>query len=170
MSDVYVIGHIPEDKQEELKKILSNWDARVEKIDLNTIKKDPWPKQGDQYFFIDYANNIVCVYYRETDCDKANKEIGNVFRTKAEAQKALDKLKLQAKLKSLSDDDQPWNNYNEHWFIDIYYKYSDNVFKIELDSNTVYRSDRIYFKSEESARKAMDLCRDEIIRLYMPEE
>ena len=62
----------------------------------------PWPKDGDSYFCIDLTGCIrnydYCACY---SFDEARREFGNFFRTREEAEAALERVK-----KVLRDENQ----------------------------------------------------------------
>lgn len=53
--------------------------------------KEGWkPKRGEEYWVVDTAGNVVCVEWYGYGCDLFNLDKRNVYRTKEEAQFALD--------------------------------------------------------------------------------
>lgn len=53
----------------------------------------PWPQRGDKYFFISSTGVIHDVNYDNISIDKYLREFGNFFRTREEAEAALEKIK-----------------------------------------------------------------------------
>jgi hypothetical protein len=51
------------------------------------------PKTDDKYWCLDLPSHIKKLYWHNDNANKFNYEMGNCFRTKGEAKKALEKLK-----------------------------------------------------------------------------
>lgn len=124
----------------------------------------PWPSIGDEYFFIsDYG----CVK-RDTNNgwlkDNARRTLGNMFKTKEEAEFELERLKVLNQLKSLSDDDQEWNTVNSHYHIIYDVRYHEfNV----LPYSSIKLPQAYWFKSKESARAAIETIGEDKLKKYV---
>lgn len=72
-------------------------------LDLGYIQEyDPnkkWePKDGEEYYFIDYDGSVQFTYfYYRYSVDKVRKEIGNCFQTREEAEVMAEKFKALLK-------------------------------------------------------------------------
>ena len=81
----------------------------VSRFEYNSIKDftDHWedapdvPEEPKEYWYIDWTPEIGVYHTRDTgsDADERQKEIGNYFETKEEAEKAVEKLKAWKRLR-----------------------------------------------------------------------
>lgn len=89
--DNYTLEHFP--------NILEDWFEEVE------APKERWkPKEGDKYYYIrsyGYDRIIACSRWPNDYFNQAGNEIGNVYRTREEAERAVEWLKAR---KVLYDD------------------------------------------------------------------
>lgn len=53
----------------------------------------PWPQKGDKYYFLDSTGFIRDTNYDDYSLNNARREFGNFFRTREEAEAALEKIK-----------------------------------------------------------------------------
>lgn len=127
-----------------------------------------WPSKGDGYYYIDDEGYIL---YSKWNCpnddllyiDINRRNIGNVFKTKEEAQFVSEKLEVLNRLKSLSDDDQKWNNENIHYQIVYTYNHVFDVWPY------IYAQipHEYWFKSEESAKAAIKTIGEDKLKKYI---
>ena len=94
------------EKQEELKRELEELDTQIKELkEQNEIKEDykRWRTQeGKSYWYIDSDCEAFKEFERNDDYDNARYEIGNYFRTKEEAKKVVEKIKIYTRLKDLA--------------------------------------------------------------------
>ena len=57
----------------------------------------PWPQEGDKYFYISSAGAICDTNYDDVSVDNCLREFGNFFRTREEAEAALERVKKALK-------------------------------------------------------------------------
>jgi len=118
---------------------------------LKSAKVKEWPQVGDVYFYISSAGMVLPSTWRDDNPDKDCAEIGNIFRTEAEATKELETRKTIAELRA-----QP----GREKFVIGEYNHSLSVdFKIGVDVNAFTTCDygfaSIYFDSAESVQSAI---------------
>lgn len=53
----------------------------------------PWPQEGDKYYFLDSTGFIRDTNYDDYQLDNGRREFGNFFRTREEAEAALERVK-----------------------------------------------------------------------------
>lgn len=56
-----------------------------------------WPKKGDKYFYITVEGEVECFTFRDTHYEHKMRVFGNLFRTEAEAEAALERVKQALK-------------------------------------------------------------------------
>lgn len=57
----------------------------------------PWAKKGDKYFYITVEGEVECFTFRDTHYEHKMRVFGNLFRTEAEAEAALERVKQALK-------------------------------------------------------------------------
>lgn len=55
----------------------------------------PWAKKGDKYFYITVEGEVECFTFRDTHYEHKMRVFGNLFRTEAEAEAALERVKQE---------------------------------------------------------------------------
>lgn len=132
-------------------------------------EKKQWPSGGDDYYYIDSTGSILHTRWdtindTPTNVDRGRRDIGNVFKTKEEAEFERERLKVLNQLKSLSDDDQKWDNENVHYYI----VYESDYNKLKVWDNRVAKLPHPYwFKSKESAENAIKTIGEDRLKKYV---
>ena len=139
---------------EELEKELAELKCKV--------KEGPkFPEYGDGYWYIDDYGYILNEKWDGLDFEEFRLEIGNMFKTKEQAEFAVEKLKVEAELQKFG---RPFKEDEYNYFIEInsYYKY------LAVHSNDSYRTQgTIYFESTAIANEATDTVGEERIKKYI---
>jgi hypothetical protein len=136
-------------------------------------KKQVWPQMGDKYCYIEGGMVYEGEEYDEDAYDDRMQAIGNMFKTKEEANFKLEQLKVLHELEQLADDDQPWDGKNLHYKI-LYTRNSESpFFSIEYWRIDQHVPSQFYFKSYESAQVALNEIGENRLKKYyfcIPEE
>ena len=61
------------------------------------VYEKPWPQDGNEYFFIRSTGYVTSTYYDNNQKDNDRREFGNFFRTREEAEAALERVKKALK-------------------------------------------------------------------------
>lgn len=127
-------------------------------------KKQVWPQRGDKYWYIRFNNTIGHTVWDNMIEEFQMLEIGNAFRTQEEAEFKTEQLKVLHELEELADDDRQWySRYYKHYYLEYNYNTND----VELNYGYSLKHNMIYFKSEESAQKAIDeIGKDRLKKYY----
>ena len=132
--------------------------------------KPQWPSKGDEYYFISEMGGIkqdnwtTYIDGTPSTVDTSRHNIGNIFKTREEAEFEIERLKVLNQLKSLSDDDQKWNNVNLHSYIT--YNLHFEMFDILSFSSTKLPYN-VPFKSTASARAAIKTIGEDRLKKYV---
>lgn len=140
-------------------------------VDENKLKellvkpksKTVWDlKDGDGYWYIDTANNINYATWNGCAWNLTNRESGNVFLTKEEAQFELERRRCEAIMLK----------YGRRML-----KYKDDNYSFQFDNtgkkvyvevwNTCQFQGSIYFDTKELAQKAIDEIGEERLKKYV---
>lgn len=149
------------DKIAALEAEIANLRAELEKPDM----PGPWvPERGESYYVIGNNGSVRCVTWDNDVIDKGALSIGNVFRSKADAEFALERLKVLAELRRLAKGFVPdWGEkqqakwtmtYSEANGIDIDYFWETNI------------GAPVYFQSREGAQAAIEAVGMERLKKY----
>ena len=93
---------------EELLKELSETIQKIadigQKIKEKKVEAGRWkPEEGDIYWFIDSSGQAIKDRWTSHHYDRERYEIGNCYKTEAEAESAKEKLKVIAELKEYAE-------------------------------------------------------------------
>lgn len=124
------------EKQEELENELKELDIQIKELEKQEIKKSDkrWRARNSEayYYLYSYGKIIRARDYRsEETTNRYN--LGNYFRTKEEAEKTIEKIKIYAQLKDLAlrlnkGEEIDWGDYTQYKY-SIYYDCEDNKLK-----------------------------------------
>ena len=143
--------------QEEL-KVLKQRIAELEEL---AKEEQEFPQAGDMYWYIDNDGEVMEMEWQGNEYDQGRLSIGNVFKTKEEAEFAAEKLRVETELRKFS---RPFK-YGD-WNFEILWNNHEN--NTELDwSGYVVRQSVIYFESGEIAEKAIEAVGKERIKKYI---
>ena len=143
--------------QEELKALKE----RIAELEGRVKEEQEFPQYNDLYYYIQASGRVDNVYWSEDVTDFQIRGMGNVFRTKEQAEFAVEKLKVEAELRKFS---RPFK-YGDWNFEIIWNNHENNT---ELDwSGYVVRQSVIYFESGEIAEKAIEAVGKERIKKYI---
>lgn len=150
--------------QEEILKIrnelLDDFDKRVEALQA---EEQEFPQDGDEYWYIDSEGWIdgPCEYLSGDDWDVERLLIGNVFKTKAEAEFAVEKLKVEAELREFG---KPFESGDVNYCIlgDLEGGRVAVMCRAYLPTQGT-----IYFESAEKAQQAIEEIGEDRIKKYI---
>jgi len=139
-------------------------------IEKAEAENDTRPKDGDEYYLIgSYGKISYEHFFSKNIVDIMRLDIGNCYKTKEEAEQALEKMKVMAELKRLADRSWKEAGVEIDWSVDMTPKYfvrcnmeDDNVL---VDNNySVKNINEFYFHSEEKAKEAIDKIGEERLK------
>lgn len=93
------------EKQEELKREIEELDTQINELEEKEITKSGkrWRGvKGRFYWYIESDCKVYDEYETDDDYDNARYETCNYFRTKEEAEKTVEKIKIYTRLKDLA--------------------------------------------------------------------
>lgn len=122
------------------------------------------PENEEIGYYINYDGDVIEDYWdNDCDTDKNMYAIGNCFKTKEEAEFAVEQLKVLAELKGYVDDEKKWNDKNKHWFLDVDI---DGKMLASISYSFIIVPFNLYFSSKEQARKAIDAIGEDRLKKY----
>ncbi len=143
-----------QEKLKSLKQLVDEMEKLIE-------QEQEFPQDGDEYWYIDNDGYILNEKWDGLDFEEYRLAIGNVFKTKEQAEFAVEKLKVEAELRKFSRPFEPMENNFYIVFdagdvsVDVWYvSYS----KIQ---------GAIYFESKENAQQAIKSVGADRIKKYI---
>ena len=143
--------------QEELKAIKE----RIAELEVLAKGEQEFPKVGDKYWYIDTTGDVHDENWECFSFEKATLEIGNVFSTKEQAEFAVEKLKVEAELRSLSDS---WDLEKTQYTFSFNWEVGE--FEIDYPDYNQYPGS-YYFDSLDSWEQAIESVGEERIKKYI---
>lgn len=131
-------------------------DEQLRMLGIETEKKNPFNRVNDMYFSITSFNEVAPYRDHGNESDSALYDAVNYFTDEAFAkQVALHQLLYRKLLKFAYEngieDTTEWDGRNPHWV--IRYNEENNTFALHWQN--IYKSQEVYFSSEEDARRAI---------------
>lgn len=143
-------------------------DIRKELDELDKVKIEPesrrWrPERCQTYYYISPNGDIIGDIWAESPYDLLRFALGNIFKTREEAEFEVERLRVIAELKEFAEpEDREWDNRNEHFKI-VHKIFSDIVCASYWTS---VRDGTIYFESKEKAEEAIKAVGEDRIKKY----
>ena len=120
---------------------------------LKAENDDVWPKDGDEYFFIDIEGEIINDIWRDFNFEKEMLEAGNAFRTREGAEKIVLRRKIETILMKHSRGFVPdWDNVYQNKFRLLI----DTGYLVIRNSGVDTYGCTIFFETSEKAETAKD--------------
>lgn len=150
-------------KIEELQKKIDELQKELDELKKQENNGIWIPKRGEKYWYIDECGDVFYTINAFNQYDEKRFLIGNVFKTKEEAEFAVEKLKVLAELKVFSEPrDREWDGRNQHWSIG----YDVQEYKVYIVDWLSYKSNEICFESKEKAQQALDAVGEDRVKKY----
>lgn len=139
---------------EELEKELAELKSRVK-------EEQEFPQFGDDYWYVDSDTEVMGIAWYGGDYDQGQLSIGNVFKTKEQAEFAVEKLKVEAELRKLSDS---WDLEKTQYTFSFNWEVGE--FEIDYPDYNQYPGS-YYFDSLDSWEQAIESVGEERIKKYI---
>ena len=143
--------------QEELKSLKE----RIAELEEQAKEEWEFPREDEVFWLINIFGKPIGSTWGESTTNKQLIEIGNMFRTKEQAEFAVEKLKVEAELRKFS---RPFKcgEINHYIFLN-----TDNECLDVVGLSYSQYQGTIYFESEEIAEKAIEAVGKERIKKYI---
>lgn len=143
--------------QDEIKELKQ----RIAELEEQAKEEQEFPKDYDEYWYIDSDGDILNDEWGGFDSEEGMLEIGNVYKTKEQAECAVEKLKVEAELRKFSKNPSVSG---VNWFI-VCVAASGVVYTLYTDQEISQGT--IYFESKEKAQQAIDTVGEDRIKKYI---
>ena len=165
-----------EDIQKQIEKLKKKTQQLQEELEFEKKKTEleyPNLNMTELYWLLDSNGSVCRSCWLKDGFDTQRSKIGNVFLTKEEAEKELDRRILLTKFRQFRDkcngDWKPdWEDKSEYKFCVLF---SHKSSELVLNWYTYVQPFESFgcFKNREDAQRAIELFGDEIKRLYVEE-
>lgn len=144
--------------QDELKALKE----RIAELEYHAKEEQEFPRDGDVYWLINTAGETNWIRWHGAEIENKRLSFGNVFKTKEQAEFAVEKLKVEAELRKYG---RPFKEgENENWFI-LWGTYKKEV---QIDrSRKLVRQGTIYFESRKKVEEAIESVGEQRIKKYI---
>ena len=143
--------------QDEIKALKE----RIAELEEQAKEEKEFPQEDDVFCFINTFGKPVESTWGESITNRQLIEIGNMFRTKEQAEFAVEKLKVEAELRKFSRPFE-YGKFNYYLFLNIKSDSLDTQFTSYCPPQGA-----IYFESEEKAQQAIEAVGAERIKKYI---
>ena len=131
-------------------------------IEKAEAENDVWPKEGDESWYISSDGRVYYSnFYVKNNVDAMRIAIGNLYKTKEEAEQAVEKMKVMTELKRFAD--KSWKeagaeiDWSDNSITKYFVRYDIEYDSVFVDSNcSVKNINEFYFHSEQKAKEAID--------------
>ena len=139
-------------------------------IEKAEAENDTRPKDGDEYYLIgSYGQISYEHFFSKNVVDTMRIAIGNCYKTKEEAEQALEKIKVMTELKRLADKswkeagaEIDWSDENTTKY---FVRYNMEHDAVVIDWNILVKNiNDFYFHSEQKAKEAIDKIGEERLK------
>lgn len=143
--------------QEELKALKE----RIAELEELAKEEREFPQEGHWYWYITSDAGIGMSSWEEFEYQKEQLSIGNIFRTREQAEFALEKLKIEAELRKFS---RPFEYGKLNYF--LFFDIDVDNFKTDFSRYSSAQG-AIYFESKEKAQQAVSTVGVERTKKYI---
>jgi len=150
------------DKINALETEIANLRAELEKPDT----PGPWvPEKGEKFWLIYNFGAVNGQYQWDNDAfDRGKLSIGNIFRTREDAEFMLERLKVLAELRRLAKGFVPdWGNKHQNKWLLVCW--DGSIVRADFTATCSYGAP-VYFQSREDAQAAIEAVGAERLKKY----
>lgn len=139
-------------------------------IEKAEAENNVWPKEGDEYYLIGSYGKIGYEHFSSKNIvDNMRIDIGNCYKTKEEAEQAVEKMKVMAEIKRLADKSWKEAGAEIDWSDDntskYFVRYNMEYDVVVVDWNSIIKNiNDFYFHSEQKAKEAIDKIGEERLK------
>lgn len=147
--------------QERIEALETEFAEKIKALKAEVQQEDEFPQDGDEYWFIDSTGDVVNSNWESLSFEIDRLEFGHIFKTKEQAEFAVEKLKVEAELRKFS---RPFECGAFNCCISL--DTDEDCFYV--DSSRYFQSQgTIHFESKVKAQQAIDAVGEERIKKYL---
>ncbi len=134
---------------------------RIAELEELAKEEQEFPQDGEEYWYVDDEGNTFNEKWDGLDFEEYRLAIGGIFKTKDQAQFAVERLKVEAELRKFS---RPFKGDNQNYCIELCSPYT-TVTTYAYEQYQVQGV--IYFDSKEKAKQAIESVGEERIKKHI---
>ena len=134
---------------------------RISELEQQVEQEKDFPQYGKDYWYVDDDAEVTDSEWDGGDWDQVRMSVGNVFKTKEQAEFVVEKLKVEAELRKFSRSFE-CGEINHYIFLN-----TDNECLDVVGLSYSQYQGTIYFESEEKAQQAIQSVGEERIKKYI---
>lgn len=158
MNNPYIIEKL---KEKAMLDRISKLETKVAQLEVLAKQEDNFPQEDDMFWFIDTFGKPVGSTWGESITNRQLIEIGNMFRTKEQAEFEVEKLKVLVELRKFSVPFKRGGNYTFN-----YYHEDEKIVNVYA-SGDYQEIGTLYFESNEEMNRAIQTVGEERIKKYI---
>lgn len=147
--------------RERIEALETEFNEKIKALKAEMQREDEFPQDGEDYWLISGDGCVTYTMFTDNHVDLNRTKIGNIFRTKEEAEFAVEKLKVEAELRKFS---KTFDSMESNVLLTMSFANGEidirRVFLVKVQG-------AIYFESEEKANEAIDSVGEERIKKYI---
>lgn len=164
---------------DELKLQMEKMQKKIEELENKEKEQtaDKWwtPKVGEEYWYVDCENSCIITNNTDLRIDRSMINSLNYFKTKEQAERKAFEQLLHRKLEKFAyennEEEIEWNDNCQTEKYYIYYNFDYKVLEADFtseikDYSKIKDYGQIYFSSKETAEKAIEEFREDLIRYF----
>lgn len=147
--------------QERIEALETEFNEKIKTSKAEAQQRDEFPRVGDEYWYLSSNGYIISDYNDGIDgIEVGLSEIGNMFRTKEQAEFASEKLKVEAELRKFS---KPFELGAFNWIVCL----NAETNEVHGSITRTMAQGAIYFGSYNSVEQAIESVGEERIKKYI---
>lgn len=147
--------------QERIEALETEFADKIKALKAEAQQENEFPRDGDDYLYICDEGDILTESWDGLDFEEYRLAIGNVFKTKEQAEFAVEKLKVEAELRKHSD---VWNLEKTQYTFS--FNWEDGRFNVEYPDYKQY-ANGYYFDNIIALQDAIETVGKDRIKKYL---
>lgn len=147
--------------QERIEALETEFNEKIKALKAEASQEQEFPQNGDTYYCFEPNGRIECFNWSKDTFDLKAQKLGNIFKTKEQAEFAAEKLKVEAELRKFS---KPFESMEDNFFMVL--DTNNGSLDIWCRLYSKYQG-TIYFESEEKAQQVIDTVGADRIKKYI---
>lgn len=147
--------------QERIEALETEFNAKIKALKAEAQREEEFPQDGDLYWIIEDSTEVSRYVWEGDDFDNQHLPVGNVFKTKEQAEFTVEKLKVEAELRKFS---RPF----EYGAFNCCISLDTDEDCLYLDNSRYFHSQgALYFESKVKAQQAIEAVGEDRIKKYI---
>ncbi len=155
---------------ESLKTLLAEATKRLSDLECQIGQKLAWPCVGESYYFVDADCDVVETKWDNDHCNNARLNVGNVYRTVADGEKAVERMLVQRQLQQLASEswdgvEYTWVDHRRAKYV-LYFDHDGQTWEVYGCSHTQHIG-QIHFRTQDAAKQAVETVGEERLKTLL---